>query len=203
MPNSRDSNYSYRIRISLVIVLMLVIGFTIAALHIPFNRQHRSVPQISTISVYPVVAPTTQGSPAQVPSRPDIPIPVPMEDVPEPEPTDDFQLSFDEFNVGQDLGGAGNQPGFQGSGNPRPLVEVLPEYPDKLRRQGISGIVELGLLVNHNGLVDSVWVLRNTTENPELEQLAINAAAQSQYMPLSSEGEINLKVIRQYRFRSR
>ena len=81
-------------------------------------------------------------------------------------------------------------------------MEVIPEYPEKLRKQGITGTMQLGLQVNQDGVVDSVWVLHNSTHNRELERLAINAALKSKYMPLPSRGKMALKVIRTYEFKS-
>lgn len=198
----RENAYEFRLRVSLVGSLLLTITLLIAALHIPFRHPRTPLPEVTTIAVVPEIAPTVQGSPASRPSRPEIPVPVPMEDLPEVISVDEFRVSLDEFDSGMGTGGTGRQHTLPGAGNPRPVVEVIPEYPDRLRKKGVSGMVELGLLVNQDGVVDSVWVLRNTTKNQELEHLAIDAAFRSKYTPLTSRGKMVLRVIRQYEFRA-
>jgi len=199
---SRSRAYAYRLRISLAVVLVGTIAGFIAALHIPFHRERAPIPPVTTIAVVPEVVPTSQGRPAAAPSRPKIPIPVAAEDIPEMDPSEDLNLPFEEFRTDLGLGGVGNDRALSGSGTPRPIVEVIPDYPEKLRKQDITGTVQLGLLVNQDGVVDSAWVLLNTTHNRELANLAIDAALQSKYMPLASRGTLSLKVIRTYEFKS-
>lgn len=198
----REYTYELRLRVALIGSLFLTIMLIVAALHIPFGNPHSQLPTVTTIAVVPDIAPTVQGSPARSPSRPKVPVPVPMEDLPEVIPVDEFKVSLEEFDAGMGMGGTGRQTSLPGAGNPRPIVEVIPAYPDRLRKQGVAGLVELGLLVNQDGMVDSVWVLRNTTSNQELEHLAIDAAFRSKYMPLASRGKMALRVVRQYEFRA-
>ncbi|HKJ67264.1 MAG TPA: TonB family protein [bacterium] len=197
----REHAYEFRLRVALACSLLLTIVLIVAALHIPFRHPRTPLSEVTTIAVVPEIAPTVQGSPARTPSRPKVPVPVPMEDLPEVIPVDEFRVSLEEFDAGMGMGGTGRQHALPGAGNPRPVVEVIPEYPDRLRKKGVSGLVELGLLVNQDGNVDSVWVLRNTTSNQELEHLAVNAAFRSKYMPLTSRGKMALRVVRQYEFR--
>ncbi len=198
----RENAYELRLRMALAGSLFLTIILMVAALHIPFRHPQSHLPEVTTIAVVPDIAPTVQGSPPRTPSRPKVPVPVPMEDLPEVIPIDEFRVSLEEFDTGMGMGGTGRQHALPGAGNPRPVVEAIPEYPDRLRKKGVSGLVELGLLVNQDGLVDSVWVLRNTTSNQELEHLAIDAAFRSKYMPLANKGKMALRVIRQYEFRA-
>lgn len=199
---SRNRAYAYRLRISLVVVLCgTILGF-VAALHIPFHREQAPIPQVTTMAVVPEVVATSQGRPAAAPSRPKIPVPVAAEDVPEMDPSEDLNLPFEEFRTDIGLGGTGTDQALPGSGTPRPIVEVIPDYPEKLRKQGITGTVQLGLLVNQDGIVDSAWVLQNSTHNRELANLAIRAALQSKYMPIGGRGKLALKLIRTYEFKS-
>ena len=72
--------------------------------------------------------------------------------------------------IGSGIGpGTGNGSGSGYDVQPRPVWEVMPEYPERERKQGVMGLVELDLLVNIKGLVDSVRVVKNETSNKNLE----------------------------------
>jgi TonB family protein len=77
--------------------------------------------------------------------------------------------------------GTGPGPGPIG-GNiraPRKLTDVKPRYPDHLSAAGVGGIVVLNALVDTNGDVSEVSVVRSP--NPDLEVAAVEAVRQWQF----------------------
>jgi TonB family protein len=63
---------------------------------------------------------------------------------------------------------------------PKLLVSPMPKYPDDARRAGIQGVVELEAVIDINGKIKDVRVLKG---HPMLIREAIKAAEQQQYTP--------------------
>ena len=101
-------------------------------------------------------------------------------------------------------GGLGDLDGGMGGyGGPRPIREVIPEFPESERKKGVHGVVELKILVNASGRVDSVMVLNNTTGSKILARSAKAAAYRSIYRPVKNKKQALAKwVVRPYRFDS-
>jgi TonB family protein len=62
---------------------------------------------------------------------------------------------------------------------PRKLTDVRPRYPDHLSAAGVGGVVVLDAIIDTNGDVSDVSVVRSP--NPELEAAAIEAVRQWQF----------------------
>ena len=72
--------------------------------------------------------------------------------------------------------------GFLGTTfSPKPRFEMIPEFPEHLKKKGIQGRIKFQLLINTSGTVDSVRVLENTTNNHTLEMLAVKAVQKLRY----------------------
>ncbi len=87
-----------------------------------------------------------------------------------------------------------------------PAIEKMPqqvsfikaEYPDDLVKKGVEGTVILELLVNENGGVDSVSVMRGL--EPRLDNSAASASKQFKFTPAVADGE-PVAVLLQYEYR--
>lgn len=85
------------------------------------------------------------------------------------------------------------------SSDRKPLHTVVPVYPEKARRQRLTGEVEVCFKVDRDGKTSRVAVRRST--NRIFEKPAILAAKASTYYPLS-EGQslTGIKTCRTFRF---
>lgn len=77
---------------------------------------------------------------------------------------------------------------IQGNSDPKMLTKVddVLEYPMSAIRKGLEGKVELNVIVNSKGTVDSCEVLSST--DPVFEPAAINTMKQMKYKPLIKGG---------------
>ncbi len=201
---------SYRIRFeqALIVVLSVMIIFFVLSKRIPY-RPFQRVPIIgfSTLSIEDLMPATRQGGLPRPPALPQVPIPSEDEFLPEDETIDSTRLNvrqgipiFDGDGTGSGAGG-GDGFGYGGGMGAKPIRDVIPEYPEEERKQGVEGVVELAILVNEMGRVDSVRVLLNTTRSQRLEKSAIQAAMKSRYMPPRHQGKrISRWIRRPYRF---
>lgn len=120
-----------------------------------------------------------RGRPA--PPKPTIPLPVEDPSFPEDATIEETNI---KWNVGDaQFGNAGITTGKSDTIPPRPLVQVMPEYPNQLRKQKIHGYVRLLVRVGKNGKVKDVIVAENATGNELCEKVAKKAAYQSRYIP--------------------
>jgi TonB family protein len=85
--------------------------------------------------------------------------------------------------------GDGGGPGIGLDIRPIPVWEVIPEYPERERKQGVRGLIELEVRVDAAGRVDSVRVAKNGTPNAALEKAAVRAARESRYLPVEINGK--------------
>ncbi|HUG11834.1 MAG TPA: energy transducer TonB [Opitutaceae bacterium] len=67
------------------------------------------------------------------------------------------------------------------------LKAVIPQYPWKLRRDGIEGIATVDMQVDSSGRVVSAELVRATT--PEFGRLALAAAKEWTFVPASANGK--------------
>jgi TonB family protein len=72
------------------------------------------------------------------------------------------------------------------AGGPKVLHQVIPSYPDELRRKGIEGQVELQVGIDEEGNVGGVRILRSL--NPYLDNSAVQALKQWKYEPVLRDG---------------
>ena len=83
---------------------------------------------------------------------------------------------------------------------PRPSRQVAPDYPERARRQGLSGSVELRLMVGVDGAVREVEVL--SAQPPGVfDQAAVAAVRQWRFQPATYEGRpVAIRVTQTLRF---
>lgn len=203
---SSEDKRVYRIRFekSLLVSLSLSIIVFVLSKHIPTRRL--KIPSFMGIGITSIemIPNTRQGSTARPPDRPVVPIPSEDEFLPEDETIETTELDLLEGDpLFEGFGTSG--PAFSlGGGMPRPIREVIPEYPREERRRGFEGVVQLSLFVNTRGNVDSVRVVENTTGSQRLLEAAIEAAYASRYEPAKRNGEkIARWIQRPYRFEKR
>lgn len=195
----------YRVRIE--IGLMAVLGCFILLFVLNKRGPEKPVrlPELSGRSAIVIdeIPLTRQGRPRTAPSRPVLPVPDETEVIPT-----DFTIETEFFSVNAGVprmgDGSSGEWGEVGSGfMPRPIREAVPEFPESDRKKGIHGVVELSILVNYRGKVDSVRVIRNTTGSRSLAQAAKEAAYRSLYRPPGGKlkGQ-SCWITRPYRFES-
>lgn len=68
---------------------------------------------------------------------------------------------------------------------PKPITRVTPAYPTAAQKAGVTGMVILEVVLDKNGKVKSVTVLRHAAA---LEQAAVEAVRQWQYEPARLNG---------------
>jgi len=71
-------------------------------------------------------------------------------------------------------------------------MKVPPDYPELARKNNISGIVRMELLIAADGKVKDVKVLGG---NPVLVQAAVTAAMKWKYEPATEESVVIEKVV--------
>lgn len=121
------------------------------------------------------------------PQKPVIPVASEDPDIP-PDATIDETLL--DWEAGDDIAG---QSGITSCSNdmipPRPIVQVLPEYPKELQKQNVRGIVKVRLYVNEKGEIEEAVISENTTNSEACAEAALAAAKKSTYLPASAGGE--------------
>ncbi len=191
-----DSLYLKRLKTGIIISLSLTILLLQIWKRIPRKSYKEFRHSLETLVVYDVPQ-TMQGRPGSILRRPEMPqIPIPSEDeyLPEDETieTTEFTTELRTPHLGEGLGDESK--GGSGVYLTRPIKEVIPAYPKQAKNA--EGIVELDILVNYTGLVDSVKVCRNTTGSSILERETILAAYKTQYLPMPREREKKSSWIR-------
>lgn len=189
-----------RLERGLIFSLLLMITVFLSSQRIPLRK--KKTYQLSTLTTVAmdIVPKTTQGGLKRPPNLPQVPIPVEDEYLPEDETIELTDLDLFEDIPLFDGDGTGGS-AMVGVGRPRPIREVIPEYPKSERSKGFAGEVILEILVNATGHVDSVRVLNNTTRSRRLAQAAVDAAKRSQYMPAKRDGRpVPIWIQRPYRF---
>jgi TonB family protein len=194
----------YRVRFEQGMILSLVCAILVFGVSRRMGQREIKGKQgpyiISSVDIIPV---TKYGGIPRRPTLPQVPIPSEDERLPDDETIDTTELDLTKGLPFFDGFGDGVPGGLivkSGSG-PRPIREVIPEYPEDERKRGVEGVVELAILVNSQGGVDSVRVVLNTTNSRLLERSAVQAAFRSRYMPAKREGKkISRWIQRPYRF---
>lgn len=119
------------------------------------------------------------------PLKPILPIPAEELDFPEDATIDEDMF---EWNFGgSPFGNSRITAGKADTIPPRPILQVMPEYPEQLRKQKIKGSIKLLVRIGNNGEVKDVIVADNSTGSDVCEKIAIEAAYKSSYMPAKSE----------------
>ena len=96
------------------------------------------------------------------------------------------------------------RPIFKVEVKPKLLHEVLPVYPKEALKNKVEGRVPLRYVVNVNGSVSGVKVLKSsgTIDRKDFQQAAIDAVSQFRYKPAEHNGKpVAVWIIRMIRFR--
>ena len=89
---------------------------------------------------------------------------------------------------------------LDGTGGRKPLQTMVPDYPEKARRQRLEGEVEVCFNVDRDGKTSRVSVRRST--HRWFERPSILAVRASTYHPLSEGQRLSgIKTCRTFRFR--
>ena len=84
---------------------------------------------------------------------------------------------------------------------PVPVRTVVPEYPDELKRQGVSGVVTISFLVDEHGVVSEAKVIKTTNE--AFSKPAMDALVQWKFKPAMKGGTpVSKKVAFPIQFRA-
>jgi len=205
---ARNRSYDIRLALSLFISGILLTGFfALLPRQMPLGQPGTKSIRMTSVSLLELIPSVDSqgggGGTSGVP-LPRIPV-LPGKFIPVKEEKADTDLVFpgeirDEFGSGGGSGGgegtgigtgrgSGIGSGYEIEIQPQPIWEVVQEYPEYEKKRGIKGLVELDLLVNTEGLVDSVRVVTNETLNGNLELAAIRAARGSRYLPVQIDGK--------------
>ena|SRR5579871_2382496 len=93
------------------------------------------------------------------------------------------------------------EPG-EGVTPPKPVSTPNPEYTDQARKKKISGTVLVAMIVNPDGTVRDVSVVKGT--EPSLDQQAVKAVSHWQFEPATKDGKpvaVHLKAEVSFRIR--
>ena len=110
-------------------------------------------------------------------------VPLPSEDPAFPEDATIDETSIDWEAGDSPFGFSGLTAGRADTIPPRPLIQVMPEYPETLRKKNVAGSVRLLIKVGDAGSVLDVVVSYNSTGNDLCAQASVDAAKRSTYMP--------------------
>lgn len=69
---------------------------------------------------------------------------------------------------------------------PTPVKTPPPEYPENMRRDGVSGVVAVKVEIDEAGLVTNCSVSKSS--NPAFEQAAVNAVRTWKFTPAKKDG---------------
>ncbi|MBN1466014.1 TonB family protein [candidate division KSB1 bacterium] len=166
--------------------LVISLAFLIMLLHIfpkAFER-HAEEPQPISFAFEIEEIPVTRQSVRrgyQPPPRPVIPIASEDPDIPQNATIDETILDWTAGDAR--AGSSGLTVGHADTIPPRPIVQVLPEYPKELQKQKVQGTVKVMMYVNENGRVQEAVVTENSTGNSTCSDAALAAAKKSVYTP--------------------
>lgn len=77
---------------------------------------------------------------------------------------------------------------------PMPMRTSAPNYPTQLKRDGITGMVSVSIVVNEKGEVQDAKVEKSS--NPGFDQAAIDAVSKWKFKPAKKAGEpVAVKVV--------
>jgi TonB family protein len=170
---------------SLIISLIIFIALFTIFRRIPRGKFRQQYITINGVSVFDIPI-TIQGGIPRSPTIPPVPLPVDDDYIPDDETIPDTDLELYEDILQLDKYGEGRGPIAI---RPRPIKDVIPEYPQKERKMGIKGEVVVKLLVNSSGSVDSVIVVSNTTNYSSFVRAAKRAAYKTKYLPAQYKKE--------------
>lgn len=182
---------------SLVVTLLGMILLFSLFPKVKVNRPERIKIISSAITVEEIPV-TRQVGAMKPPARPAVPIPSDDIALPDDITIDDTELDFSSAST---ISGSGLIPEPVQIIQPRPIFEVIPEYPEELQKKGIQGTVKLSLHIDANGRVIHVIVIENSTGSDACANAAREAAIKGRYIPAKKDGQpTDLWITRTYTF---
>jgi len=83
--------------------------------------------------------------------------------------------------------------------NPVPIKTPPPRYPDSLKREGVSGLVAVVLVIDEKGMIIASSVAKSS--NPEFEKPALDAVKNWKFKPAKKDGNtVKVRVTVPLRF---
>jgi protein TonB len=83
--------------------------------------------------------------------------------------------------------------------NPVPLKTPPPKYPDSLKREGVSGVVAVSIVIDEHGVVTSSTITKSS--HPDFEKPALEAVKNWKFKPAKKDGNpVKVKVTLPLRF---
>ena len=83
--------------------------------------------------------------------------------------------------------------------NPVPVKTPPPRYPDSLKREGVSGVVAVTIVIDETGAVTTTSVAKSS--HPDFERPAMEAVAKWKFKPAKKDGTaVKVKVTLPLRF---
>jgi len=83
--------------------------------------------------------------------------------------------------------------------NPVPVKTPPPRYPDSLKREGVSGVVAVTIVIDETGSVSSTAVAKSS--HPDFERPAMDAVSKWKFKPAKKDGTaVKVKVTLPLRF---
>jgi protein TonB len=83
--------------------------------------------------------------------------------------------------------------------NPVPVKTPPPKYPDSLKREGVSGVVAVQIIIDETGVVSSSSILKSS--HPDFEKPALDAVRNWKFKPAKKDGAaVKVKVTVPLRF---
>jgi protein TonB len=83
--------------------------------------------------------------------------------------------------------------------NPVPVKTPPPKYPDSLKREGVSGVVAVQIIIDETGVVASSSILKSS--HPDFEKPALDAVRNWKFKPAKKDGTaVKVKVTVPLRF---
>lgn len=180
LENQRIRSLTYRGLIATICTLIILFQ--------AFKRWDREVKEVYNLSDSELVLiedipVTRQEIQRPVPPRPVVPIPSDDPTIPEDLTIEETELDFEPLAPIQVA--EGNQVIIP----PRPIAEVIPEYPEIKAEKGTRAVIELALFVDEAGMVTNVQMISNSTPIKAFEQSAIEAAYQTRFIPAKKRNQ--------------
>ena len=194
-----DARLNYFTNVEKATILALILVILLFLLFPTFNfTKNEDVEVVFTSLNIEDIPLTRQGTRRKPPPKPAVPIPSDDELIPEDLTIEETDLNFDLLSDQLGLGLLSGRPAiFQ----PRPVFEVIPEYPQELQKKGIQGFVKLHLRVDKSGRVIKAIVLENTTNSKVCAKASLSAAQKCRYIPAKSSGKaVEIWITRTYTF---
>lgn len=83
--------------------------------------------------------------------------------------------------------------------NPVPVKTPPPRYPDTLKREGVSGVVAVTIVIDETGAVASTAIAKSS--HPDFEKPALDAVAKWKFKPGKKDGTpVKVRVTLPMRF---